>query len=62
MHNWIILKTILNLLFNNRIAATPQNEPLQCILTHFNNCNFSKTEVVFSLRMVFFAPKHVGAF
>jgi hypothetical protein len=23
-------------------AATPPNEPHQCTLTHFNNCNFSK--------------------
>jgi hypothetical protein len=33
-------------------AATPPNAPRQCILTHFNYCNFSKTHVVCSLRMV----------
>ena len=44
-------------------AATPPNEPRQCMcLTHFNNCNFSKTQIVCSLMMVFFTPKHVGAF
>jgi hypothetical protein len=35
------------------LAATPPNEPHQCILTHFNNCNFSKAQKVCSLRMVF---------
>ena len=34
-------------------AATPHNEPHQCILTHFNNCNFSKDQTVCSLMMVF---------
>jgi hypothetical protein len=43
-------------------AATPPNEPRQCILTHFNNCNFSKARILSSLMMVFFTPKHVGAF
>jgi hypothetical protein len=38
--------------------ATPPNEPRQCILTHFNNCNFSKSQTVCSLRMVFLTPKH----
>jgi len=32
------------------------------ILTNFNNCNFSKAQMVCSLMMVFFTPKHVGAF
>jgi len=35
-------------------VATPPNEPHQCILTHFNNCNFSKAQTVFSLMMVFY--------
>ena len=43
-------------------AATSPNEPRQCILIHFNNCNFSKVQIVCCLRMVFFTPKHVGAF
>ena len=43
-------------------AATTPNEQHQCILTHFNNRNFRKTQIVCSLRMVFFTPKHVGAF
>jgi len=34
-------------------AATPLNEPHQCILTHFNNCNISKAQTVCSLMMVF---------
>ena len=33
-----------------------------CILTHFKNCNFSKAQIVCSLKMVFFTQKHVGAF
>jgi hypothetical protein len=36
-------------------AATQPNEPHQCILTHFNNCNFSKTQTVCSLIMVFYS-------
>jgi hypothetical protein len=44
------------------VAATPPNEPHQCILTHFNNCNFSKAQTVCSLRIMFFTPKHVAAF
>jgi hypothetical protein len=43
-------------------AATLPNEPRQCILTHFNNCNFGKAQIVCSLRMVLFTLKHVGAF
>jgi len=43
-------------------AATLPNEPRHCILTHFNNCNFSKAQTVCSLMMAFFTPKHVGAF
>jgi len=39
--------------FNFAYAATPPNEPHQCILTHFNNCNFSKDQTVRSLMMVF---------
>jgi hypothetical protein len=35
------------------ICATPPNEPHQCILTHFNNCNFSKAQMVCFLMMVF---------
>jgi len=35
-------------------AATPPNEPHQCILTHINNCNFSKAQIVCSLMMVFY--------
>jgi hypothetical protein len=35
-------------------AATAPNEPHQCILTHFNNCNFSKAQIVCSLMMVFY--------
>jgi len=42
--------------------ATPPNELCQCILTHFNNCNFSKAQALRSLRMVFYTPKHVEAF
>jgi hypothetical protein len=34
-------------------AATPPNEPHHCILTHFNNCYFSKAQIVCSLKMVF---------
>jgi hypothetical protein len=34
-------------------AAVPPNKPHQCILTHFNNCNFSKAQTVRSLMMVF---------
>jgi len=34
-------------------AATPPNEPHQCILTHFNHCYFSKAQIVCSLMMVF---------
>jgi hypothetical protein len=49
-------------LWPHTYAATPPNEPRQCILTHFNNCNFSKAQTVCSLRMVFFTPKHVGVF
>jgi len=41
-------------------AAAPPNEPSHCILTHFNNCNFSKAQIVCSLRMVYFTPKHVN--
>jgi len=26
-------------------AATSPNEPLRCILTHFNNCNFSEAQI-----------------
>jgi hypothetical protein len=43
-------------------AATPPNEPRQCILTHFNNCIFTDAQTVCSLRIVFFTSKHVGAF
>jgi len=32
------------------------------VLTHFNNWNFSKAHIVCSLMIVFFTPKHVGAF
>ena len=39
---------------NNIFAATQPNEPHQCILTHFNNCNFSKAQIVCSLMMVFY--------
>jgi hypothetical protein len=42
-------------------VATPPNEPRQCILTRFNYCKFSKAQILCSLRMVFFTPKHVGA-
>jgi hypothetical protein len=42
-------------------ASTPPSNPGQCISTHFNNCNFSKAQVVFSMRMVFFTQKSVGA-
>jgi hypothetical protein len=35
-------------------AATTPNEPHECILTHFNNCNFSKAQIVYSLMMVFY--------
>jgi len=35
-------------------VATPPNEPHQCILTHFNNCNFGKAQLVCSLMMVFY--------
>jgi hypothetical protein len=34
-------------------AATLSNELHQCILTHFNNCNFNKAQMVCSLIMVF---------
>jgi len=43
-------------------AVTPPNEPHRYILTHFNNCNFSNVQIVCSLTMVFFTPKHVGGF
>jgi hypothetical protein len=33
-------------------AATPPNEPHQFILTHFNNCNFSKAQTLCSLMMM----------
>ena len=36
-----------------KYVATPLNEPRQCILTHFNNCNFSKAQILCSLMMVF---------
>jgi hypothetical protein len=36
-------------------VATPPNEPHQCILTHFNNCNFIKAQLVRSLMMVFYS-------
>jgi len=35
-------------------AATPLNEPHQCILTQFNNCNFSKAQIVLSLMIVLY--------
>jgi len=35
-------------------VATPPDEPQQCILTHFNNCKFSKAQIVCSLMMVFY--------
>ena len=35
-------------------AVTPPNEPHQYILTHFNNCNFSKAQIVRSLMLVFY--------
>jgi hypothetical protein len=34
-------------------AATSPNEPQQYILTHFNNCNFSKAQTVCSMMMMF---------
>jgi len=37
-------------------------EPHQCILTHFNNRNFSKNKIGCSIKMVFFTPKYVEAF
>jgi hypothetical protein len=96
MHNWVVLKTILNLTLKLTLkgsymfrceehhpqgahylslakviivnwskfrpvphtytnndqtiiyAAEPPNEPRQCILTHFHNCNFSKPQIVCS--------------
>jgi len=39
-----------------------QTGHINVFLTHFNNCNFSEARIVCSLRMVFFTPKHVGAF
>ena len=36
-----------------KVLFHPPNEPHQCILTHFNNCNFSKAQIVCSLMMVF---------
>ena len=44
MHNWVVMDCIY--------TATPPNEPHQCILTHFNNCNFSKVQIVCSLMIV----------
>jgi hypothetical protein len=41
-------------------AAKPPNDPRRCILTYFNNCDFSKAQTVRSLMMVFFTPKRVG--
>jgi hypothetical protein len=42
-------------------AATPPNQPQQCILIdYFNNYNFSKAQIIHSLMMVI-EPKHVGA-
>ena len=40
--------------FGGVAAATPPNEPHQCILTHFNNCNFSKAQMVCSRMNVFY--------
>jgi hypothetical protein len=42
-------------------AATPPNQPQQCILTdYFNNFIFSKAQITYSL-MAVIKPKHVGA-
>ena len=44
-----------------KYAATLLNQPWQSILTDdFNNYNFSKAQIIFSLIMVI-KPKHVGA-
>jgi hypothetical protein len=44
-----------------KYAATPPNQPEQCILTdYFNNYNFSKAQIICSLMMVI-KPKHAGA-
>jgi hypothetical protein len=39
-------------------AATQPNEPHQCILTNFNNCNFSNVQTLYSLMMVFFTETY----
>jgi hypothetical protein len=42
-------------------AATPPNQPEQCILTdYFNKYNFSKAQIIRPL-MIVIKPKHVGA-
>jgi len=40
-------------------AATPPNQPQQCILTDYFN-NFGKAQIIHSLMMVI-EPKYVGA-
>jgi len=42
-------------------VATPPNEPHQCILTHFNNCNLARLRQCAPWWWCF-TPKHVGAF
>jgi hypothetical protein len=43
-------------------AATPPKQPQRCLLTdYFNNCNFSKGQIISSLMMMMIKPKHVGA-
>jgi hypothetical protein len=44
-----------------KYAAASLNQPQRCILTdYFNNDNFSKLQIIYSLMMVI-EPKHVGA-
>jgi hypothetical protein len=61
----IRLQAIIKHLNENRnliaaYAATPPNQPQPCTLNDFNNCNFSKAQMIRSLMLVI-KPKHVGA-
>jgi hypothetical protein len=60
---WVLVNTLMNQTDSDQChthihqiiiyAATRSNQPHHCILTHFNNCNFSKAQTVCSLMMVF---------
>jgi hypothetical protein len=56
-----ISKFTLKELLGGVAAATPPIQPQRCVLTdYFNNCNFSKAQIIRSLMMVI-KPKYVGA-